>query len=785
MTILSARPRWRGRPPDPGSTAGSSTGSTAAPLGREAEVPGLTDPAQPAPAYAAGGPAAAVPAAPSTSSAESPSTGAGQAAAAWPPRSGAGRWAVTAAGALGYLFFAYLGRLTVPEGGSLALIWPANGVIAVWFAMLGWRRSLVVDSAVLFAAAAGVNLATGAPWALARDLGLVAVALGLVFGGVLGLVAPRLRGPRSAADGPTLRAGRDVAYVLLAGVSACLVSALVAVEITWVPLLRGSTAPGLELAVRNLAGVIAIVPVVLLARDRWQQHRAGRGAEGGHDDPRGAVRDSPVEVLALYAVTALAVLVVLTTHDRLSLSFLVLATSVWAGLRLSPLGANVHAVLLASTVVVTAVLGLGGFVPQGAARDAASVTQLWVAFVVALTMVLALDAAERRRLHADLDLARSGASDQAETLTRVLGAMAEGVVLIGDDGTVLLRNDAGARLTGGGAAAVGTHVDHRRMKVLRPDGQETTVDSLLRGRAARDADEPDGVSAPRDLLVVPADGGEARRLEVRASAVRVGGGRPATLVVYHDVTAERRERDGLASFAGVVAHDLVSPLSTVSGWTEVLATQVATMAGDGPVPPTASRALARIGVATTGMRDLIDDLLTFVTARDATLAHDAVDLGAIAVEVAARWSEEPVGGGRPRIEVGALPPVAGDAGQLRQVLDNLVGNAVKYVAPGVVPVVTVQGRRTEDVVVVEVTDNGIGIPHDQLDAVFDSFHRAHRGDYRGTGLGLSIVRSTVERHGGTVVADRVPGGGTVFRLTLPAAPDGVTPTGEGSRAHPA
>ncbi|WP_343899443.1 HAMP domain-containing sensor histidine kinase, partial [Nocardioides aquaticus] len=187
----------------------------------------------------------------------------------------------------------------------------------------------------------------------------------------------------------------------------------------------------------------------------------------------------------------------------------------------------------------------------------------------------------------------------------------------------------------------------------------------------------------------------------------------------------------------------------------------------------------------TGMRDLIDDLLTFVTARDATLAHDAVDLGAIAVEVAARWSEEPVGGGRPRIEVGALPPVAGDAGQLRQVLDNLVGNAVKYVAPGVVPVVTVQGRRTEDVVVVEVTDNGIGIPHDQLDAVFDSFHRAHRGDYRGTGLGLSIVRSTVERHGGTVVADRVPGGGTVFRLTLPAAPDGVTPTGEGSRAHPA
>ncbi|VXB56432.1 ATP-binding protein [Nocardioides sp. AX2bis] len=779
MTILSARPRRRARAdPTPGP----------APLGRGADGPVASDPDRPAPAYAAGGPAAAVPPVPPTS----PRTGPGgdPSRTAWPPRGGAGRWAVTAAGALGFLVFAYLGRLTVPEGESLALIWPANGVIAVWFAVLGWRRSLVVDGAVLFLAAASVNLATGATWPLSRDLGLVAVSLGLVFSGVLGLVAPRLRGPRSADDGPTLRAGRDVAFVLVAGVSSCLLSALVAFEITWEPLLRGDPAPGLELAVRNLAGVIAIVPVVLLARDRWLLRRARRATPiaaraATSDRPLGTVRDSPVELLALYSVTAGLVVVVLTTQDRLPLAFLVLATSVWAGLRLSPLGANVHAVLLASAVVVSAVLGLGGFVPLGPARDAASVTQLWVAFVVALTMVLALDAAERRRLNADLVAARSGAADQAETLSRVLGAMAEGVLLVADDGTVLLRNDAGVRLTGGGAAAVGTHVDHRRMKVLRPDGKETSIEALLRTQSERAADHPDSVSEPQDLVVVPADGGESRRLEVRATAVSVGGGRRATLVVYHDVTAERRERDGLASFAGVVAHDLVSPLSTVSGWTEVLATQVAALAGEDPVPPTAARALARIGTATSGMHDLIDDLLTFVTARDATLARDAVDLGAIAADVAARWSEEPVGGGRPRIEVGAVPPVAGDAGQLRQVLDNLVGNAVKYVADGVVPVVTVEGRRTDDVVVVEVADNGIGVPHDQLDAVFDAFHRVHAGDYRGTGLGLSIVRSTVERHGGTVVADHLPSGGTVFRLTLPAAPDGVVPAREVPRPHPA
>ncbi len=688
--------------------------------------------------------------------------------AAWPPTGGSHRWRVTAVGLTLFVLTAYLGRLTVPDGGTLSLIWPANGVLAAWFAFLGWRRSLVVDAALLFTASLLVNHATGAPWSLAAELAGYAVVLGLTFGGMLTLLAPRLWGPRSAADGPTLRSGRDVAVLMVSGWTACLAGALVTVQISWAPLLDGRPQQATELVVRNLVGVIAIVPVALLARDRWLARRAGGvtpPAARAHE-----ARTRPFELVALYALTAALVWLVLARGD-LPLSFLVLVTSVWAGLRLSPLAANLHAVAVGGTVVLTSVTGLTGFVPQVDPRTTASVTQVWVAFVVGLTMVLALDAAERRRLTAALVEARAAAADQAQTLTRVLEAMSEGVMLLGDDGRVLLRNEAGDRLLGGAASDLGGQFDPRRLHVTQADGTVVPIQDLLRGEAIEALQELGGVSPPTDLHV-SGDGVEARVLEVRASAVRGRDDRPALLSVFHDVTAERRERDALASFAGVVAHDLVSPLSTITGWAEVLEGQVNRMAGDLPVPASADRALSRIHAAAAGMRTLIDDLLSYVTARDSELRHDVVDLRRVAADVAETWSAEPVQGGRPRIHVGPLPPVAGDEGQLRQVLDNLVGNAVKYVAPGVVPAVAVTATQQGTEVVLEIRDNGIGIPREHLVSIFDTFHRAPTEGYHGTGLGLSIVHRIVERHGGTITAGNHPGGGAVFRLRLPAAQDG-------------
>ena len=112
--------------------------------------------------------------------------------------------------------------------------------------------------------------------------------------------------------------------------------------------------------------------------------------------------------------------------------------------------------------------------------------------------------------------------------------------------------------------------------------------------------------------------------------------------------------------------------------------------------------------------------------------------------------------------------VHADRALVRQLLDNLIGNAVKYVAPGTRPRIRVCAVREGEHERVTVSDNGIGIPEQHRTRVFETFHRAHPGeDYQGTGLGLAICQRVVERHGGEIrVADTPPGTGTRIELTL-------------------
>jgi signal transduction histidine kinase len=119
-----------------------------------------------------------------------------------------------------------------------------------------------------------------------------------------------------------------------------------------------------------------------------------------------------------------------------------------------------------------------------------------------------------------------------------------------------------------------------------------------------------------------------------------------------------------------------------------------------------------------------------------------------------------------RIE--ALPVVPGDAARLRQVLDNLLSNAIKYTPAG--GTVTVSTEATDESVVIAVTDTGIGIPAEQYDKLFTRFFRASTATSRkikGTGLGLAVTKAIVEAHGGVIVAEPGPGGGTKFQVTLP------------------
>ncbi|MET7419367.1 HAMP domain-containing sensor histidine kinase [Dactylosporangium sp. NPDC005555] len=187
--------------------------------------------------------------------------------------------------------------------------------------------------------------------------------------------------------------------------------------------------------------------------------------------------------------------------------------------------------------------------------------------------------------------------------------------------------------------------------------------------------------------------------------------------------------------------------------------------------------LSRIVRASGRMRHLINDLLAYTTSRNAMIAPVDVRLRDLVRDVTTARADLAATGAAPApvFTLGRLHDVHADPVLLRQLVDNLINNAVKYTAAGVVPSIGISSERiVGDLVRVDITDNGIGIPAGQHEAIFNNFHRAHRSaGYAGTGLGLAICKRIVERHGGAIVAVDNPGGGTRFAFTLPKAPQSV------------
>lgn len=175
------------------------------------------------------------------------------------------------------------------------------------------------------------------------------------------------------------------------------------------------------------------------------------------------------------------------------------------------------------------------------------------------------------------------------------------------------------------------------------------------------------------------------------------------------------------------------------------------------------------------MQDLIDDLLTLSRVTTQAQPFAPVDLGELAREVVSdlEASIEEAGGS---VEIGKLPTVEADRPQMRQLLQNLIGNALKFHKRGEPPAVTVHGKvldaREEGlagkVCQVLVEDNGIGFDEEHLERIFAPLQRLHgRAAYEGTGMGLAICRKVVERHCGRITAKSAPGQGATFVVTLP------------------
>ncbi len=220
----------------------------------------------------------------------------------------------------------------------------------------------------------------------------------------------------------------------------------------------------------------------------------------------------------------------------------------------------------------------------------------------------------------------------------------------------------------------------------------------------------------------------------------------------------------LQSFAYVASHDLQEPLRKVRAFGDRLRSKYA-----GALDERALDYLGRMEGAAERMQALIEDLLALSRVTTKGRPFAPVDLGEVAAEVLSDLEArvEQAGG---RVEVGGLPTIEADRAQMRQLLQNLVSNALKFHRGGEAPVVRVRGevlgRGGWCRIVVE--DEGIGFGAEHAERIFAPFERLHgRGSYEGTGMGLAICRRVVERHGGSITARSTPGRGATFVVTLP------------------
>jgi PAS domain S-box-containing protein len=224
---------------------------------------------------------------------------------------------------------------------------------------------------------------------------------------------------------------------------------------------------------------------------------------------------------------------------------------------------------------------------------------------------------------------------------------------------------------------------------------------------------------------------------------------------------EQSNRD-LQEFAYVASHDLQEPLRKVLAFSDLLIDQYGTTLDE-----TGHDYLNRMQGASQRMQTLISDLLNFSRVETRAQPFTEVDLNIVA-QVVVSDLENSIERTQGRVEIGKLPTIEVDPTQMYQLLENLIGNALKFRHTGGSPLVKVSAKINGDACQISIEDNGIGFDIQYLDRIFKPFERLHsREEYEGSGMGLAICRRIAERHAGSITATSTPGEGSTFIVTLP------------------
>ncbi len=290
---------------------------------------------------------------------------------------------------------------------------------------------------------------------------------------------------------------------------------------------------------------------------------------------------------------------------------------------------------------------------------------------------------------------------------------------------------------------------------LRPlEEMENTAAAIAEGDLSR---RVPGDAAPTEV------GRLARTLNVMLTRIQDAfAARDAT---EHQL---RQSEERLRRFVADASHELRTPVAAVGAYAELFERGAATR------PEDLARVMEGIRAETARMGELVEDLLLLARLDEGRpLEQEPVELVGLAAE--AVGAATAVGPDWPvRLEANHTVEVTGDAARLRQVVDNLLANVRAHAPHGTVTVVRVGARAGSGVI--EVADNGPGLPSESAGRVFERFYRADPSRSRlngGAGLGLAIVAAIVAAHGGTVAASETAGGGATFTVWLPTVPGGT------------
>ncbi len=348
--------------------------------------------------------------------------------------------------------------------------------------------------------------------------------------------------------------------------------------------------------------------------------------------------------------------------------------------------------------------------------------------------------------------------DERSRLRALIEASHDGVALTGMDGKILFLNEQALRFLGlpPGTEAWMGHPITRIMELIRPYAPDLVRTFVKEFRRIQRGDEPPG----QGELTLPPYSLQWQNLPVLVGEVPLG-----RLIVLHDLTVIRASEQLRRDMVNMLVHDLRGPLTPIYFFVQYMQMEAADSQDE-----ILNRSLQAAGNNIEKLSNLIDFILEIGQLEEGqlTLHRAPLDLPELIGRVLDLQTTVAAAKQQTLVQraIPPLPPVWGDSGLLERVLQNLVGNALKFTPPGGTITVTVQANATASQVIVAVNDTGAGIPPEIQGRLFQKFSKG-RHQERGWGLGLAFCKAVLEAHGGHIWVESEPGKGATFYFMLP------------------